>query len=283
MALNLDRIREKQAALQRKSGNIWKPTDGAEVKNLIRIFKFTHKVTKEEVAKNLFSKKDLGNTVEEFDRMAIRHFGMRADNRPVLSNKALMQKYNELKSSDKKASDTMRPTKTYFMNIVDTNDIEGGMKIWGCPSTAFDLIIGTILDPDYGEDVLGCKGRDFVIKLDKTKVPALMYQVSLRKEGKSSVLPSDLQKNVIDLYSPDALAYMGELQDDEGTHDPDTDYTKGFLKDPDEDEEEEEEKKKVDEEDDLKDEEDEEEAEEKDDEDDEDEKPAKKKKVASRR
>lgn len=221
MALNLDKIRGKQAETAKSSGNFFKCSAG---KNLIRIFKFTHEVTKEDVAKGYFKKEDLGEDVEELDRPITLHYNYSAESKkPVVSNKKIMAEYNTLaKSSDEddvKRALEIRPSKKFFLNVVDTNDLEGGMKVFGAPKTVYNAILEILLDPEYGGEnkILGCKGLDFgIIYNPKAASPGDMYKTIPRGGGNSEELAKDLTSQVIDLYDPRNLSMFGQvLESDE--------------------------------------------------------------------
>ena len=65
MAIDIERERRKQAAVKRRSGFSWKPQTG---ENIVRVFMFSHKVTKEDVAAGLFPKDLLGEKAHDWDR-----------------------------------------------------------------------------------------------------------------------------------------------------------------------------------------------------------------------
>ena len=128
---NLNQEREKAAQQKLKGGGgnskYWKAKEG-EDGNRIRVFMFQHKVTKEDVAANLYDKKELGKTAWEWVYPYLIHFGLVPENRnwPVLSTPEIMALYNKLKNSkdpdDKKKADFIKPVKKYAMNVVDVND-----------------------------------------------------------------------------------------------------------------------------------------------------------------
>lgn len=210
MALDMNRIRDKQAQTARKGGRWFKMQDGG-VKNVIRVFKFSHKVTKEDVTARYFPKDMVGKSSDELDRPVIRHYGI-ADNPkiPVVSTPEIMKRYNELSNEDPEAARSIRPTTCYFLNILDINDIESGVRLYGAPPTVYNKVLGFITNQEYDEDeIFGVKGRDIVITLDKTKKGTDMYEVGLRKEGKSEKLPSDIQDSVKDLYNSKFLSLVG--------------------------------------------------------------------------
>ena len=214
MSLDLDRIRKKQKAAQAKSGgNYFKPQEG---KNTIRVFAFSHKVTKNDVKAEHFGKKFLGKRVTELDRPVMRVY---INNRPVLlkgPNDPLAKKYKDDVGT------------AYFMNVVDTQQAEKKVVYYAAVKTVYNAILDTILDDDYGEDVLGCSGRDFIIQYYPEKEGASKYRVTVRDEKKSSKLPSSLEKGVMDFYDEETYEKLGtprpdDDDDDESEDDEDED------------------------------------------------------------
>ena len=113
MALNISKIREKQLETSKSSGNFFKCAAG---KNLIRIFKFSHEVTKDDVARGYFKKEDVGEEVEELDRPVTLHYNYSAESKkPVVSNRKIMGEYRALaKSTDEaelKRAEEIKPSK----------------------------------------------------------------------------------------------------------------------------------------------------------------------------
>lgn len=269
MSLNLDRIRQRQkeTASSGKSGNFFKAVEG---KNTIRVFTFNHKVTKEDIAQGLFPKDKLGKVVSELDRPVTRFFegkgkpflsGGKDDPRMVAYEKA-MKKAGKDKEAQQEAR-KIGPRTSYFLNVVDTSSETPVMTEYACPKTVYNAILDYVLDPEYGEDVLGCEGRDFIITFDKSKQGSEMYSVKLRDADKCEELPDSVLDGVKDYYSPEVLETLGASSDE--------------VRDEDKEEEEEPKKSKVEDED--EDEEDEEdEDEDLDDEDEEEEKPKSKSK-----
>jgi len=220
MGLDLEALKKKQLNLKRgkNNGNTWRPEKG-EQGNCIRVFKFTHKITKEDVTLGLFPKDKIGKTIEEFDRPFTRHFGMTENNAPVFSTKELMTKYNQLAKSkdksDQKLAKVIRPDTRFVLNIVDTNKPEDGMKLWLSPKTFRTELGDYLIDDEYGESILGVSGRDFKVVFDPDADPKNMYKIKLRDAGKSRKLSSKFNEAIIDLYSPEvyasfALEYEGD-------------------------------------------------------------------------
>ncbi len=209
MALDINRIRQRQAETSRREGSFYKPKEG---KNIIRIFKFSHKVTAEDVRAGYFAKTQLGKIVEELDRPVVRHFNVNPKGGPVISNDRLMDLYHRTKKSDPEKAKSIGPSTSYFINVLDVNNEKNGVVLYGCPTSVYNKILA-FMDPEVqGEEVLGASGRDFVLIYDKAKQGTEKYTVNLRKEGLSEELPESVTKGVLDLYTEAAFSQMGEQE-----------------------------------------------------------------------
>lgn len=208
----MDRIREKQ--LETKRGTGGKYFKAIAGKNIIRVYKFSHLVTADDVKKGYFKKSELGKVIEELDRPVIRHFNV--SKRPVISNAKLMAEYTRLKASanpaDQSRADQIKPSRSYFLNVVNIDKLGEGMLPYAAPASVYNGILAFIQDPDYGEEILGGQGRDIVIMYDPKAAGATMYRVVPRKEGLSQELPEGLKAT--DLYLAEAYEQMGEVQDE---------------------------------------------------------------------
>ena len=219
MALNLGKIRDKQLETSKSSGNFFKCTEG---KNLIRIFKFSHEVTKDDVARGYFKKEDIGEEVEELDRPITLHYNYSTESKkPVISNRKIMGEYRALaKSTDESEllrANEIKPSKKYFLNVVDVNNIEDGVKVFGAAKGVYNAILEVLMDPEYGGEnaIFGRNGLDFGIVYNSKASPSEMYKVIPRAGGKSEKLNKDLEEQVLDLYDPKNLSMFGQVMSDE--------------------------------------------------------------------
>lgn len=221
MALNISKLRETQAETSKSAGNFFRCSNG---KNLIRVFKFKHEVTKADVAAGYFKKEDIGDEVEELHRTITLHYNYSSDSKkPVVSNHRVMQEYYELaKSSDEselKRAEDIKPSKKYFLNVVDVNDVDGGVKVFGATKGVYNAILEVLMDPEYGGEnkLFGVNGLDFGIVYNKQAAsPGEMYKVIPRAAGNSEKLSKDLEKQVMDLYDPKNLSLFGTVMADDG-------------------------------------------------------------------
>lgn len=204
MALDIEKIRNRQSETKAQQvGNRWQPRK--EGINHLRVFKYVHEVVKQDVSTGAYRKEKLGKKVDEIDRPVVVQYGTREDNRPVLANEKSIAEYRELMNGDKTEqarAKQIKPSTRYLLNVVDTDEKPTKMRFWMCPKIVYNQILGTILDPDFGEDVLGPEGRDFSVKVDREAGPAGMYSVNIRDKEKSPKLPSNTVGQVIDFYAP---------------------------------------------------------------------------------
>lgn len=211
MALNKRRLdRSQRTSKGGGGGQFWRPDDG---RNIVRLFTFSHEVTKADFKKGIYRESDqvdVGDTYDELERCVWRHF---VDDGVVNclgkgkceycdEAKALMDSKSK---SDQKAGKQLSGRKAFYVNLVDMNDVDTGMQMGALPSTVFNAILQHVLDPEFGEGILGSDGRDFIIDRDKDKPPSEMYNVRLRDESKSKSLAKKLADDTTDLFDCDLL------------------------------------------------------------------------------
>lgn len=271
MALDLGKIKKRQKETEPKArGGFWKPQEG---KNTVRVFPFTHEVTKEDVKAGLFEKDKQGKTVTELDRPVMRFFpgGGRPRHASEEEVSAWRKKFDKASKADQKKLRQEGPQQHWMLNVVDTSADEMKVVEFAANKTIYNAILAIVLDDeDGGEDVLGCEGRDFIITYDPKKEGAAKYSVTLRDAKKSEKLPESLEEEVKDYYDADVFSALGsgeaseEEEEDEDEEEDDEPKGKKSEKDDDEDEEDDDEDEEEDdeEEDDLDEDEDEEEEEE---------------------
>ena len=220
--LNLEKYKKQKAELGRSNNaTSWRAQPGTE--NVIRVFMFEHKVTKEDVTLKLYNKDEIGTTQKELSRMGMFHYNLNSNPKiPTHTNPEIQKVYQEVsKRKDPKSkalADKIKPNKKYFLNVVDLNDIDGGMKIFPASKTVYDAILKYLTDEDYGEECFGCNGRNFKIEYDDKAKGSDMYSVLIGNEKNSKPLPSDLEKQVSDLYDPKIFSsfakdLVGDLAD----------------------------------------------------------------------
>lgn len=210
MALNTTRAKRSQKRASGGGGGQFMRLDTGKRYNL-RFFVFPHEVAEEDFERGLYKKGDLkiGDTSDELEREVWTHFGddgiSNCEGRgcPICAEaKPLMDSKDK---KDQKRGKDMSARKRFYLNCVDTDNVDKGMQIVPVPGSVFKVIIDYVLDPEYGEDILGVKGRDFILDKDTTQAFDKMYSMKLRDEKRCAELDDELAEKVTDLFTMDAL------------------------------------------------------------------------------
>jgi hypothetical protein len=209
MGLDLAGIRKRQN--EARGGKYWKPTSGS--KNHVRVFKFSHLVTEDDVTAGLFTKEKVGKSVDDFDRPVTLVYGTGESKKPVLATKEHHARYEKLagskKKEDRELADKIKPRRQGLLNIVDTDTRPFKMQLWQAPPGVVADLFEKVCDSDYGEAILGAEGRDYTVDYDKTRPAAKMYSISVRDQDKSPKLPAELAAKVIDFYGKPLEVVLG--------------------------------------------------------------------------
>lgn len=197
--LDVSGIKKEQEAA--KSGKGFKFKEG---KNYIRVFLFDHKVTEADVKAGASIESNIGKVVQKPGRALTIQFDG-TGGRPILSNPGSMKKFEALESSsdadDRKASQKIKPQKKFACFFVDTSVKPSKIRCELLPMSFGAAVWDKATDTEHGEKTFGCSGRDFVVKYDpKAKSPQDYYKIELRDRENCRVLPSQLTKEVKDLY-----------------------------------------------------------------------------------
>lgn len=216
MGLNLEKLRNRQLETSKSSGKFFKPESGK--KAIVRIFKFKHKVTSEDVKQGFFTKDEIDDIAEELDRPVTLQYNFLPDNKkPVITNQRSRAEYERLSRStedeDLERAAKIKPSKKYFVNVVDIDHIDNGMMVWSMPKSVYNALLEILMEKEYGgeDKVIGSKGRDFVLKFDKTKPASEMYKLTPRESGYSEKLSKSLEEQTIDLYDPRNISLFGAV------------------------------------------------------------------------
>lgn len=209
MALNTRRMERSKNLAGSSGGAFLKLKNG---KNTIRVFSFAHEAVEADFTRGLYKKSDgikVGEEFDEVERVCWQHFSEEGvDNCPRINcdTCASSDEYMASKDkSDQKLGKDMRASKRFYVNVVNLDEIDKGVQICPLPASVFNVILEYIMDPEYGEDVLGCKGRDFMIQRDTSLEPSKMYMVKLRDANRCEELDEDLQSKAIDLFQMTSL------------------------------------------------------------------------------
>ena len=204
MALNKRRVARSRASSTRSSGQFARFEDG---RTYLRIFTFHHTITKTDFVMKFYREQDgykIGEEYDEVERQSAIHFTedgqincLGADCPYCAESQKLL---DSGKKSDQQLGRKLRATTRFYVNAVDMDNLDNGMQIWTLPTSVFNLIISYIDDPEYGEGVIGIKGRDFIVERDSKQDPANVYTVKLRDRERSEKLDKSIQDNITDLF-----------------------------------------------------------------------------------
>jgi len=200
--LDMGRIRRRSQKAASGGSRYWRPKSGERA--YPRVFPFKHTVTQMDIDLGRYADvrptPDIGDVRWELELPIAIHFG--ADGTfpcPKFGRKGKTceqcdKAYDLLKSKDKgdqREGRDLKATYRYVLVVVDTEEPDRGFQMWECPTNAYAQITAIVQDDEFGEDVLGNEGRDFIVDFDKNKDPALMYQLRLRDANKSDTLSTN--------------------------------------------------------------------------------------------
>jgi len=209
MALNKKRLeRSKNRSKGGGGGSFHRLQDG---RNLVRIFSFPHEVTEDDFAKGIYksSDVDVGDQFDEIEREVASHFTDEGSLNCIGSGCEHCEEAKKLSGSksksDQKLGRQLSARRRFYVNLVDVDDVASGVQLSALPSSVFNAVLNYVMDPDFGEEILGADGRDFIIDRDSKESPDKMYSVRLRDEKKCEDLDAGLQDDVTDLFTCKAL------------------------------------------------------------------------------
>jgi len=207
MALNKSRLNRSRRSTSRGSGGFLKLGDG---KNILRIFSFEHTVRKKDFKKGFYRESDgikVGDTFDEVDREVSRHFTDDGVINCIGSGCQYCEEADDLMASnkkrDQKAGKQLSASRSFYVNAVDIDNPDGGVQMCGLPQTVYSEVLSYLEDPEFGEDILGVDGRDFIIERDSKQLPQNMYSVKLRDEKRCEKLEGEFE--VTNLFDCAAL------------------------------------------------------------------------------
>ena len=81
----------------------------------------------------------------------------------------------------------------YFSPVVVRGREEEGIKVYGYGKTAYELLLGYILDPEYGDVTDAMEGTDITLTYTKPTKPGAYPQTSLKMRRSTSTLLEDTE------------------------------------------------------------------------------------------
>ena len=81
----------------------------------------------------------------------------------------------------------------YFSPVVVRGREDEGIKVYGYGKTAYELLLGYILDPEYGDVTDATEGTDITLTYTKPTKPGAYPQTSLKMRRNTSTLLEDTE------------------------------------------------------------------------------------------
>ena len=184
MGINLDKMKQKLAAAQGKGGkksDFWRPQDG---ENVIRILPSPD----EDPFKEHHFHYNLG--ANSGFLCPKRNFGERC---PICDFASSLWREGTENNDDesKKLAKSLFVRQRYFSPVVVRGREEEGIKVYGYGKTAYELLLGYILDPEYGDITDTVEGTDITLTYTKPTRPGAYPQTNLKMRRNTSPLLSD--------------------------------------------------------------------------------------------
>ncbi len=212
MALNLEAMRQKLANSQnRSSGNKndtkWKPKEGDQTIRILptadgdpfKEFHFHYNVGKNPGI--LCPKKNYG------EHCPICDFASQLWREGVDNNS----------DQSKNAAKKLFARKRYYSPILIRGAETDGVKIWAYGKTAYETLLGYVLDPDYGDITDPETGTDLVLNYNIPGTPGSFPKTQLKPRRRPSVLCDDAIASCEELLEsvPDIEAQFTKLSSED--------------------------------------------------------------------
>jgi hypothetical protein len=94
----------------------------------------------------------------------------------------------------KKLAKSLFSRQRFFSPVVVRGEEEAGARIWGYGKTAYELLLGYILDPDYGDITDIESGTDITLTYTKPSKPGAYPQTTLKPRRHTSPLLEDSER-----------------------------------------------------------------------------------------
>ena len=186
MALNLEAMRQKLANSQNKnagknSGTKWRPQEGDQTVRILptadgdpfKEFHFHYNVGKNPGI--LCPKKNYG------EHCPICDFASQLWREGVENND----------DQSKNAAKKLFARKRYYSPVLIRGSETDGVKIWAYGKTAYETLLGYVLDPDYGDITDPETGTDLVLTYTVPGTPGSFPKTALKPRRRPSVLCDD--------------------------------------------------------------------------------------------
>ena len=111
-------------------------------------------------------------------------------------------------NESKKLAKSLFVRQRFFSPVVVRGEEDGGVRIWGYGKTAYELLLGYILDPDYGDITDTESGTDITLTYTKPSKPGAFPQTTLKPRRHTSPLLDDAERTSVIL---DNIPDVGDL------------------------------------------------------------------------
>jgi hypothetical protein len=228
MAINMEKMRAKLSKL-RGEGNgsgssvFWKPNEGNQD---IRIVP----TNDGDPLKEMWFHYNLGNNRGFL--CPKRNFGDRCPVCDFASN-LWRDGVDNNDAESKKLAKSLFARQRFFSPVIVRGEEDRGARVWGYGKTAYELLLGYILDPDYGDITDVDSGTDITLTYTKPSKPGAYPQTTLKPRRHTSPLLEDSEAipgildlipdfdSIFDRTSTEDVESMLDafLSDDESTED----------------------------------------------------------------
>ena len=180
MAINLDKMRERKAALEGKGGGnrdtFWRPQDGEQT---IRIVP----TADGDPFKDFWFHYNVGNNPGFLSPK--RNFG---EEDPL--NDFVRKLFNEGTEESIKMAKSLMARQRFFSPVLVRGEEDRGVRIWGYGKQVYEQLLNLVLNPEYGDITDTETGTDLVLHYGKPP-GASFPQTKLTPRRRSSVLCDD--------------------------------------------------------------------------------------------
>jgi len=201
MAINMDKMRSKLAKLRGENDGgsaLWKPKEGNQEIRIVPtedgdpLKEMWFHYNLGENRGFLCPKRNFG------DRCAVCDFASNLWREGVENN--------DLES--KKLAKSLFVRQRFFSPVLVRGQEDNGVRMWGYGKTAYELLLGYILDPDYGDITDTESGTDITLTYTKPSKPGAFPQTTLKPRRHTSPLMDDAERTSVLL---DNIPDVGDL------------------------------------------------------------------------
>ena len=96
--------------------------------------------------------------------------------------------WQEGTDDSKKMAKSLFVRQRFFSPVIDRDNEEAGVRIWGYGKTIYEVLLGLVLNPDYGDVTDVDSGVDFTLTYTLPKTKGAFPQTNLVPKRKSSAL-----------------------------------------------------------------------------------------------